>query len=66
MTGPAPKVRRRDRAYIVTVGTRMYLARGADPDHALDLADLIGTTGEIAEWKHRVRNPPPRDEDVTG
>jgi hypothetical protein len=28
--------RQRDRSYVVTVGTRLYLARGADPDHALD------------------------------
>lgn len=85
MSDPGVKIRRRDRAYIVTIGTRMYLARGADPDHALDhirtrygytltpdeclvreattadldLADLIGDTSEVSEWKHRVRNPPP-------
>jgi hypothetical protein len=35
-TEQTTKIRRRDRAYIVTVGTRLYLARGADPDHALD------------------------------
>jgi len=30
------KRRRRTRAYVVTVGTRLYLARGATPDHALE------------------------------
>jgi hypothetical protein len=29
--------RRRTVAYVVTVGTRAHLARGADPDHALEL-----------------------------
>ncbi len=62
--------RRRTRAYVVTVGTSLYLARGADPIHALEAwAERYGPCRFRLE-DVRVREATPADlrllADVTG